>query len=180
MVTPRIDSGIPNFGLAPSASGGAVQNSGCGEAPILDRASLVLTENPVFYPGASASPGANSINIQNCARISIWLQFTKGSLTNVILRTYFTLTQTATVLFHMPMPIFTAGSRVLDVAKASHLETEYTLTASGNVIIPIINPGAQWFRYSVEGTGTVTNSFLVAYHSRSFLPHHIGDGIPAS
>lgn len=172
---PSIDEGTPPFGLAIAADGSPVQNTGCGEAPVLDRASLILTTDPVYYPGS-----ADAINIQNCSRISIWADFTIGSLTNVIIRTYFMRTKINAVEFYMPLPLYTAGSRTVGIGKASHTVTQYTLTASGKVIIPIINPGAQWFRYSVEGTGTVTSSLLVLYHARSFLTHHVGEGIPVA
>lgn len=175
-MTTAIDESIPEFGLSPHAGRGPVQNTGCGEALIVLRSSLILTNSAVYHPGAT-----DAINIRNVARISIWISFVIGALTNVIIRPYFMLTKTHATEYHMPMPLYTVAERVIDVAKAGHLETEYTLTATANVIIPLINPGAEWFRLSVQGTfGGAAGSLLYLAYTRSYLPHHISDGVPAA
>ena len=174
MATGDAVANMPNLGLGQTAEGGYAQNTGAGEAPISLR-SGILTTNEVYFPGAT-----DAINIRGVARISLWISFVQGSLTNIILRPSFAKTKIDNTNFREVLPIYTAGSRVIDICKSGHLEPEYTMTVTGIIILPIINPGASWFRLGVQGTGTVDASSLTIHYTRSYVPVGLNQGIMAA
>lgn len=180
-MTTAIDESIPDFGLAPHANHGAelVQYSGCGEAPIeiRDHDTGGVVVDPTVYPSS-----LTSYNIRNVSRFSLWVQFTLGNLTNIQLIFVFPAAYDSVFFYAMTLPIYTAASRVVGISKANHIYNYYTLTASANIIIPIINPGAEWMRIILLEAHAVDtdNSLLGLHYSRSYLSHDIGHGIPGA
>ena len=72
------------------------------------------------------------------------VDFTLGSLTNVILRPYVSMDGTNWYLMYGP-----AGASLA-----------VTLTASATIALPLSAPGWKFMRVSAQGTGTVTSSSL--------------------
>jgi hypothetical protein len=109
---------------------------------MVGRASLVLTTGEV---AGAAMKLANAHN----AQVTVDLDFTIGSLTNVIARFYASMDGTTYDL------IYDSGNA-----------TSLTLTGSDTVAVPMPSlAGYKFFRASVQGTGTVTSS-LCAFNYR--------------
>lgn len=99
------------------------------------RAAAILTTGEV---------AASRIDLDKCAEaeLSVQLDFTLGSLTNVVLRFYVSADGTNWYEYRGP-----GGSGIAQ-----------TLTASSTIDVPVIAKGWKFFRASVQGTGTVTSS----------------------
>lgn len=103
---------------------------------LVGRAAAILTTGEVA--GASLI-----LNEAWGSELMVDLDFTLGSLTNVVLRFYASMDGTTWV------PITDAGAAV-----------SQTLTATATKGIHIKAPGYRYFRMSAQGTGTVTSSSL--------------------
>lgn len=163
---------IPNQGLARDASGQYIQNTGFAEAPVLIRdhdTGGVIAD--IWYPSVSTW-----YNVSKIPRISLWVQFTLGNLTDVTVAVFFGSLD-ATIPYNYTLPLYTAGSRVLNM---NAIDLKYKLTLNANIIIPIINPGATGVRFYIDEThaADTDNSKLGLHCSRSYLNHDIGAGIP--
>jgi hypothetical protein len=78
------------------------------------------------------------------ATVAVDVDFTIGSLTNVIVRFYVSTDGTT----YFP----------LDISGAAGVS--YTLTATGTRAVAVSAPGWKFFRATAQGTGTVTSSSL--------------------
>lgn len=76
------------------------------------------------------------------AELSLQLDFTLGSLTNVILKGYVSMD----------------GSTWYEHRAPTGAAITQTLTANATIAIPVVAKGWKFFRASVQGTGTVTSS----------------------
>lgn len=101
------------------------------------RSSTVLTTSEVAATRLDLNEAWGSM-------VDVQVDFTIGSLTNVILKGYVSMDGTNYYLHHGP-----TGAAITQ-----------TLTASATIAIPIIGVGWKWFRMSAQGTGTVTSSLL--------------------
>lgn len=102
---------------------------------LLARASAVLTTSEV---------AATRIDLNECrgSEVSVDIDFTLGMLTNGIFRFYVSMDGTTYVPFDMN------GAAAVS----------YTLTATATRAVTIRAPGWKYFRLTVQGTGTVTDS----------------------
>lgn len=99
------------------------------------RAAAILTN-------AEVAAGAMDLNDSWGSKVSVQLDFTLGSLTNVIIRFYASVD----------------GTTYYPIAFGSALQSE-TITASGTRVYPMLPlVGWKFFRATVQGTGTVTSS----------------------
>lgn len=100
------------------------------------RAAAILTTGEV---------AGNAFDLNNAwaSQVSVDFSFTKGSLTNVIVKFYASID----------------GSTYDPIYDAQGNQLTETLTADGERCyqVPML-PGWKWFRVSVQGTGTVTGS----------------------
>lgn len=165
----------PVFGLAHGAHGGPIDNSGCGEAPIEVRD----YDTVAVIAGGSTSYGPWYIG--NVARFSIWARITIGSLTTAVITIRYPLASSLTVGFDPAILRYTAGSRVIALNVAAGITLSYVITGvDANVILPFINPGAEYVIIGLGSSGNTAGSRGGLWISRSYLPHTLGQGIPAS
>jgi len=109
------------------------------------RASAVLTTGEVFHEIVEAKD-----LISNCNQLSLYINFTKGSLTNALVKVY--TSQDGTNWHAMSDITYSAG-----VGTVSPIVLTLTASAAFTFQHEI---NTKFIKVGVQGTGTVTNSLM--------------------
>ncbi len=120
---------------------------------LVGRAAAILTNGEVFGADLDLHGALNQEG-------TVDFSFTIGSLTNCILRFYAGPSAAPTNPLHL-----------------DGIKQEYTITATSSGSFAFRCPGSRYFRASVEGTGTVTDSSAsFTYRYNDFLSGTLVDG----
>ena len=132
------------------------------------RASAILTTSIVI---ADAHNGDTTgwFNMQGCPILNLWVTFTIGSLTNIVIDVQATDSSQAAA-YGLVMHEIAAGNPVILPEAVS-----WSFPASATQQVAVNNPGAAFMRVRAIGVGTVTSSLLAIGITRSWgtvLPYN--------
>lgn len=117
--------------------------------PIALRTSSILTTSFVACPVIGLEVGDRD-QVELSSQLNLFVSFTKGSLTNVIIKVEFSLDG---------LNFFQESFEAISAGDSTVTAGQRLLVASADVMIPV-EFKASFIRVSAKGTGTVTDSLL--------------------